>query len=240
METEKLRFRLNWKVTLLTLVLLPVLVSLGFWQLSRAEEKQTIQQSWEHQQALPPEPLEHWSAGQANRRVVVSGEFDDRAEWLLENRILDGRLGYEVVMPLRTASGLLLVNRGWVAAGEYRADNPVIDTPRGELRLTGTLKTPSDSRFIEQSDTGAVSWPYRLLELDTALMSAQLGEPLDTRVLLLDADSPAALTVNWLPVNMSAAKHQGYAVQWFAMALALSLLWLVSNTNIVALLRPNK
>ena len=37
-----LSFDFEWRTTALTVVLLPVLVSLGFWQLERADEKTAI------------------------------------------------------------------------------------------------------------------------------------------------------------------------------------------------------
>jgi len=238
-NTMRLQFQLNWKLSLFSFALLPILLSLGVWQLSRAQQKQTLQESWQHQQALPALPYRGDTAFQ-NRRYVVSGQFVTDRYWLLENRMLDSKLGYEVLMAFRVGEHLLLVNRGWVAAGQYRQDSPQLVLPVAEQRLSGTLKQPSDSRFIEQSYQPVTQWPQRLLEVDTALMASQFGEPLAAHILLLDPDSPTALAVNWQPINMSPAKHTGYAVQWFAMALALTVLWCITNTNILMLIRRQR
>jgi len=53
-SSKTLRFTINWKVTTFSILLMPILVSLGIWQLERAEQKQTILEQWETQQALPP------------------------------------------------------------------------------------------------------------------------------------------------------------------------------------------
>lgn len=231
-------FRLNWKISLLSLVLLPVLIGLGFWQLYRADEKQTIQENWQYQQALPAAAYQGESQLQEGRRITVTGEFNRHDYWLLENRIFDGALGYDVLMAFVLESGEhLLVNRGWVVADLYRQINPEITTPDGQLRLTGTLKKPSDLRLVDQVKAAEVSWPVRLLEIDIGLMAQQLQHPLSEQVILLDADSRGALAINWQPINMVPATHKGYAVQWFCMALALAVLWVLSNSNLGEFLR---
>jgi len=207
--------------------------------LSRAQEKRTLQEHLDLQQALPTVPLNAEKLEADFRRVMVQGEFDREHYWLLENQILNGSLGYHVVMPFLTGEGVLLVNRGWVAAGQYREQNPQFLTPNGPIQITGSLVTPSDSPMIAQVDTQVRQWPPRLLEIDVKLLSQQYGEPLIVKILQLDADNVAALDVAWQPINMSPQKHVGYAVQWFGMAMALMVLWLFANSNLGQILRKH-
>jgi len=237
-----LKWVLNWRLTITTLLLFPVLISLGFWQLHRAREKQTIQQSWLHEQAKPPV---HYREAIDNRnsfrRVFTEGEYDLEHYWLLENKMLNGRLGYQVISPFKTSYGdWLLLNRGWVQADAYRDVNPEVSTPPGRVRVTGTFNQPSDSRFIEHKAELMTAWPYRLLEVDVPLMTTQFEQALEPSVLRLDADSPGAFATDWQPINMKAEKHRAYAMQWFAMAAALVFAWFMANTNILQLLSRNK
>ena len=123
-------FKLNWKITLFTLLLLPLLVSLGFWQLHRAQEKQTIQEEYQQQQALPPVEFDGTEMGEGNyRRVRMTGKFVVDRYWLLENKIQNGRLGYHIIMPFEIGDGAqgstqIVVNRGWVEAKPYREELP--------------------------------------------------------------------------------------------------------------------
>lgn len=231
------KFEFNWKITLFSVLLLPLLISLGFWQLSRAQQKETLQQSWLEEQALPPvhyrELLDRENASGA-RRVFAEGSFDTQKYWLVENKILAGKLGYHLVAPFYTEyQDWLLVNLGWVPADAYREVNPEVIIPAGKLRISGTLRTPSDSRFIEQKPDNSGEWPFRLLEIDFPLMNDQYGKPFETRVIFADADSPGAQLVSWQPINMTPERHRGYALQWFAMAFALLVLWFVTNTNVL-------
>ncbi|WP_185234205.1 SURF1 family protein [Teredinibacter franksiae] len=237
---QRLALTLNWKLTAFSVLLLPVLLSLGIWQMGRAQEKQTLQQSWLAEQAEPAvDYREILATAESVRRVYLEGEFYREKFWLIENKQLAGELGYQVVMPFKTQLGdWILVNRGWIKAGYYREDNPTINTTTGVHRITGTLKYPSDSRFIEHKPTEkALNWPHRLLEIDIALMAKQAGQHFEPQALLIDPDSQDALLVNWQPINMTPEKHRGYAVQWFAMAFALCVLWLATNTNILNLIK---
>jgi surfeit locus 1 family protein len=240
----KFRLKLNGKLMLFSLLLLPLLTGLGFWQLERAAEKRTIQESWRKQQALAPVPFEEitFSSQTDFRRVSLRGRFDAEHYWLLENRILDGNLGYEVLMPFYLASDsakadLVLVNRGWVAAGAYRNQLPEFGTPAGIIRISGSLVEPSDNRFIKGNVDQKGEWPRKILEIDLESLGAQLQSEMDqtaihNAVLQIDADNAAALNVHWQPINMTPSKHQGYAVQWFSMAFVLLILTIFANTNL--------
>lgn len=241
----KFHVELNWKLALFALLFLPLLVGLGFWQLERAEEKKTIQESWHQQQALPPVPFADVAenSGHLYRRVTMSGRFLPEHYFLLENQINNGRLGYEVIMPfiLDESGQPVLINRGWVAADPYREELPEFDTPQMPLVVSGMLIQPGLNRLIESADH-VDQWPHRVLQIDPGAMEqlletvgvAELASP---SVLHLDPDSAAALDVDWQPVNLSPSTHLGYAVQWFAMALALLILTLFANTNFAQWLR---
>ncbi len=240
----KFRWKLNWKLVLFSLLLLPLLTGLGFWQLERAAEKMTIQESWREQQALAPVPFEEISGSSSTdfRRVSLRGHFDGEHYWLVENRILDGNLGYEVLMPFYLASvsakaDLVLVNRGWVAAGAYRDQLPEFETPVGIIRISGSLVEPSDNRFIKPTDHQGDKWPRRILEIDPRHLGAQLEPEVGSAtvhdaILQIDGDNAAALKVHWQPINMTPTKHRGYAVQWFSMAFVLLILTLFANSNL--------
>lgn len=246
---QNFQFEFNWKLTLFTLLLLPLLIRLGFWQLSRAEEKRLLQDTQLAQQALPPVDYSPSAIPADFRLVRAEGQFDTQHYWLLEGRHYNGKLGYEVLMPLQLAKGWLLVNRGWVPAGKYREDNPQITTPSGQIQVTGSLVTPSDSPLINHKDQQQhiVQWPPRILEIDIELLNhhyaTTLSDTAPTRpsiftnkVLHISAENEAAFAVEWRSINMSPQKHTAYAVQWFSMALALMVLWLFASSNLSQLI----
>lgn len=250
---SKFQLRLNWRLLAFSLLMLPLLLSLGLWQLQRAEQKQAIQDSWEQQQTLPPAGLGELSPDRDNhyRRVRVQGSFDTEHYWLVENRVLDGQLGYEVLMPFLPKAtavakdAVIIVNRGWVPAGAYRSELPEITTPRGIVEISGVLVTPSHNRLMQGAPAAATQWPGRVLQADLEsfgqqLKSAGFEESLYPYLLQIDPSSVAAFTTNWQPINTSPSKHTGYAVQWFTMAFVLVVLTLLANTNLADVILKRK
>lgn len=248
MNTARFCFQINWKITLCSAVLLPVLLCLGAWQLDRAAQKQTILQDWQEQQALPPTEFdaEHAlllaSHGTTFRRVWVEGLVDNEKYWLIENKPMYGRIGAYVIVAA-TPIGWepdqpkLLVNLGWVELPSRRELNPTINLPTQVLRLSGILSAVHHSPLIDEANNPNTGWPHKMLEVDVDEMEQQLGHTLFPFILKIDPDSPAAFDVHWKAVNMTSSKHKGYAVQWFAMAATLFILWLLTNSNVVALVR---
>jgi len=71
-------FRPGLLPTIAVSLLLPLLIALGFWQLSRAEEKRTLLAEHEAIEQAPPITLsELFTQTQADgRRVLLRGRFD--------------------------------------------------------------------------------------------------------------------------------------------------------------------
>ena len=231
---SRLTWDFNWKITLSVVIFFPILLSLGIWQLNRAEEKKQLERQWLSQQSLPPVNFAERvvSTEPSFRRVYASGQFIAENYWLLENQIVNGQLGYQVIMIFQSHDQHLLVDRGWVAGSPLRDFVPEFDTPNGTTQISGALVYPSDSKLIREAEVSAKVWPHKILEVDIPVMASQVKIPLYEKLLKIDSDSPAALDVTWRPYNMSATKHIGYAVQWFLMAAALILLFIFSSTNI--------
>ena len=92
------RFRPGIVPTLVVAVLLPMLVSLGFWQLSRGAEKSALLQSYTERRAAEPMASTELqpTADPAFRRVHLHGQFDAAHSLLLDNRQRDGKVGVEI------------------------------------------------------------------------------------------------------------------------------------------------
>lgn len=222
-------------LSLFTLLVLPLLVSLGIWQLNRAAEKDALDQHYQTQQQLPPVALDSESLAllDDHQRVFAEGKFDGDHTWLLDNKQRDGRVGFEVISPFQLTDGSwLLVNRGWIAGTGQREHLPDIPLISGSQTLFGSLISVSSHPLLD-ADTQTQDWPRIIMALDTEAMAVQLGRPLANRVVQLDDASPGALVTDWQPIPVSAAKHRGYAFQWFAMALALCIWFVVANTNLL-------
>jgi len=222
--------------TLVTVLFLYVMVSLGFWQLNRAEYKDTLQQKIEQRKNLSALSMDELPESKDDRRylpVSFSGEYDVQHSFLLDNITFKGRVGYHVFTPVKLPSSkAVLIYRGFVNIGESRQKLPDLKTPEGKVLIHGLLDLPP-SRAVQLAENSQQTdrWPVVLQYIDLDRISQFLGYPLYDMVLLLDQDSTGSFEYDIPVLNLNASKNNGYAFQWFAMTTALLIIFFVVNTK---------
>jgi len=222
------RFRPGIVPTLVVLVLLPALVALGFWQLDRGEHKRVLLASYAERRVAESMSVHQLQGTDdpAFRRVHLHGRFDAAHSLLLDNRMRGAAVGVELLQPfLDQDSGLwLLLNRGWLPWPDRRTP-PAFTTPEQVLSLDAWVYVSPGAAFQLGADPLGASWPRLVTVVDPAKLWTELG--LGGFTYELRAESgPASYVTDWPVVAMGPEKHLGYAVQWFAMALALLGLYL--------------
>jgi cytochrome oxidase assembly protein ShyY1 len=247
-----LRFDLEWRLTLFTALFLPLLVALGFWQLDREAEKRALAERFASRQAQPPAALTPALARRPPQELAylpvhLRGRFLPDQYLLLDNRVRDGRFGYEVValFALAGGAGYALVNRGWIAGDPARRSLPEVTAPVRELSLRGHLYVPPDPPYLLAEQSLATDdWPRVVQALEAERLASALtaarGAPVFPWSVRMDAGQPGALAAGWPVVNVTPEKHRGYAVQWFTMAGVLLLFFLLRSSNLWALLRGTR
>ena len=214
-----------------------LLAGLGLWQLDRAEQKRQLLDRYEASAGTERIRLgELMEADSALRYqpAEVQGVMDTTHQFLLDNKVHEGRVGYHVLTPLGIAhsGSAVLVNRGWVPLGATRQELPKLPAPAGSVALTGILDIPPEKVFVlgegEDRDPG---WPKVLQRIRLDLQQTQLGYPLLPVVLLLDPEQPYGFVRDWRPVVFGPERHVGYAFQWFSLATALVIIYLILNVR---------
>ncbi|HSE11107.1 MAG TPA: SURF1 family protein [Rudaea sp.] len=216
----------------LTIAGVALFARLGVWQLDRAREAQTLLDAFD---AAPRAGFEDFSAVSAAPpvdrfpHVRVRGHYVAGHGYLRDEQVRDGRLGVEALdaFAVDGSAALLLVDRGWIAWTHAGAEPALPPLPSGEVELSGVYAPfpGSGMRLGGNALTRQSAWPKLTLALDPAEISADLGRPLLPRVLLLDADAASGFARSWTPAIMPPARHQAYAFQWFALALAVLILF---------------
>ena len=236
---------IEWRLTLFTALLLPLLITLGFWQLSRAEEKRVLEARHIARETLPaadvPALLAASRTERADRRIAFLAAFDGDDYLLLDNRIHNGRVGYEVVALARVKQWLVPVNLGWVPGAPARRTLPAVDLPPQPVSITGRVYVPSAEAYVLSEEPFPADLPavVQALPLDRwrdDITAGNRGEVFP-HVVRIDENSPYAFEADWPVVNQTPAKHTGYAVQWFSMAAVLLLAYVLRSTNLWSLLR---
>jgi surfeit locus 1 family protein len=221
--------------TLLTLGLLVLLVSLGRWQLRRAEQQRGLFDAF----AAGTDSTLALDAGTPRlprfQHVEATGHYDQERQVLIDNMTsADGRAGYFVLTPFALAGGgWLLINRGWVPLGRSRAERPdlaVAETARTLRGRTDHLPSPG----IRMGHPAAPSPPFPVVatypsvaELSGLLHDTSWSKATD--IVLLDADQPDGYLRQWAAPGFPPIRHLAYAVQWFGLALTLAVIYVVTN-----------
>jgi len=220
--------------TLGTLALLALLISLGRWQLARAEQKRVLYAEFAAGSDATVS-LSGAGAGALTRyqHVRASGHYSGEHQFLLDNMTLEERAGFRVLTPFVLDDGrTLLVDRGWIPLGQTRTDWPALTTSSGPREIRGRvddLPVPGIRLAGLATESAPGAWPRLVNYPERAELEAALGVPLYPRIVLLDSDQADGFTRAWAPPGFPPVRHIGYAVQWFAMALALAVLYLMVN-----------
>lgn len=234
MQLGSLKFRPGRWPALITLMLFGVLLSLGFWQLDRADQKRALLKDYRtgsETALLELDARLKSAAGLDYQLAGASGYYDGGHQFLLDNQIHQGVAGYQVLTPLklRGAEVAVLVNRGWVPLGTSRQVLPPVAVAGDERKVTGRIKRPALGGFKLGEEQIRRRWPYRIQHVDLDKLAGELGYPLLPVVLLLDPQQPDGFVRDWHPLYFGPERNVGYAVQWFTMAAVLIVIFLAVN-----------
>jgi cytochrome oxidase assembly protein ShyY1 len=197
---------------------------LGRWQLHRYEskhERNAQVTANTHAPAARPGQLLRVGHGPADkdlwRRVRTLGRYDPDHTLLVRNRPYEGEVGFHVLVPLRTSAGpALLVDRGWVAAGENATVVPTVPrVPPGEVAVTVRVRASEPPSTTGTPPRGQVT------RIDVSEIRKELPYPAYGGYGELIREQPrprSAPALLPLP-DLNTGPHLAYAVQWVLFAL---------------------
>jgi cytochrome oxidase assembly protein ShyY1 len=216
------RLWVRWALLIAFVALLgTAFVNLGEWQLERLHSRRDRNVATVHneQQAVRP-----WSEvftrtitdADQWQRVIATGTFDADHQYVLRYRSSGDTDGYEVVTPLRTSEGTVLVDRGIVSlsnGARIPAAAPV--PPAGVVTVVGHVRRDEEGK---RSARVPVDGSMRLV--DSQAIAATLPYPVaDGYIGLLTVDPPQSGGFKPIALpEISDGPHFWYAVQWFMFA----------------------
>lgn len=235
----KWTFRPGLASSLAALLVVPVLIALGFWQLDRADQKQVLADQYHARDGREAVDLKELMAGEAGDinwyRVRLEGTYLDNRVVLLDNQVSGGQAGYYVYSPFEIP-GLrprVLVNRGWVPAGEYRSNIPAIENPSGKVVLQGKVKLPPGTGILLSADImeEVSAGVIRTQTIDLEKIGEMMGINFAPFIVRLEPGSATGFHRDWPEPGFGRERHLGYAYQWFAMAATVVIIFVVLNTG---------
>lgn len=230
----RLTFRPPAWATLLLLAACALFATAGFWQLDRKAQKEVLFADFDRGTGADPVrvlPTDAGAAATRYRPVVLQGRYDPDRQILLDNIVRDGKPGYLVLTPLQTAGGTVMVNRGWLPADANRQRLPAVGVSANRREVAGLLdRFPQPGlRLAAETPEAGDPWPRRLLFPTAADIAEHLGYAVANYQVLLDPEAPDGFQRDWRPGVSGPDMHLGYAVQWFAFAAAVTVIYVVLN-----------
>lgn len=203
------------------------LVSLGFWQLERADDKRSIEASIKQANTGSVELIKKEEGLQSKEyyEVRLQGKYLSDKQFIYDNQIVDQVSGYYVLTPyaLEGQSKAILINRGfipWNGRRDKLADI-VIGQETREIKVQ--ISKPIKRMELKLSEVG-IQFPVLIQSIDLQDMADRAKVDFSSVIGLLDASASYGFIRKWEPYTGSIEKHIGYAVQWFLMALVLAII----------------
>ncbi|MFT5161976.1 MAG: surfeit locus 1 family protein [Alteromonadaceae bacterium] len=237
-EVGLYRFQFKWIPVVITLVSFAILARLGFWQLERGQQKtDRLEQIASYRQfdqidfASLLKIIEKLEPTGIN--VKLNGQFSTPYRWLLDNKVVKGQPGYDILLALQPDGGekSLLVNMGWVK-GDYanRSELPKITIPSGTVTFNAFVKAKDLASFaLSTQSSNHQQWPLRTQQIDIKTLEQQSGLSFYPFIVIAQASEDFGFTHHYQPVVMQPQKHQAYAMQWFLLALAVLIVFIFAS-----------
>ncbi len=211
----------------LIIATLALLITLGFWQLDRADEKRAIEDQIANANAGDVELITSLDllSDKEYYHVLLRGSYIEDRQFIYDNQIVDQIPGYYVLTPfvLKGDSRAILINRGFIPWNGRRDQIADIDIAEKITEVKVQISKPVKRIELKASQIKR-DFPVLIQALDLAEMSAIASLDFANIVGLLSPESENGFVRKWEPYTGSIERHIGYAIQWFLMALVLSII----------------
>lgn len=202
----------SWGLTVIAVLVITVLISLGCWQWRRAVEKEILLANFKQQQSLPTQLVKTFGHKDwTYRQVHILGQFDTEHVFYHMNRFYQHQYGYELLVPFHMQQGQwVLVNMGWVP-GHVTPDLGVLIKRH---QVFGRLM-PGQRSAIQFKQVSS-AWPREVLFANPKKLEKMAL--VHFYPLILKSNKPIVGGHN-LPVQLTSIKpirHKAYALQWFS------------------------
>ncbi len=210
------------------LMLMVFLCTLGFWQIDRGRQKEQWLQQFESRRSLSLQTLQSVrdrGKDTAGFPLKLQGNFINAQTLLLDNRIMNGRPGYNVITPFLTEQCIVLVDRGWIPANPVKSNLPHIPLATQQTTAAGTTYLPPENAFtLVDDDYTQPTFPMVIQKVEIAEAARLFDAPVMPFLLRQQEDIAEPFVRDSPHSQIKPEKNYAYAFQWFAMAAAVLVL----------------
>lgn len=150
------------------------------------------------------------------RPIKVTGTFLNHRQILLDNQIVNGQVGYQVITPFQPKSHhpILLIRRGWIPSRQSRATPSPIAPVAIPITLVGIIQQPARRGIVwKQPKYSLKECPIRIQQIDFQAISKLLSQNVFPFIVQLRPNDPKGFHQESINLQLPADRHLGYAIQ---------------------------
>ena len=213
------------KILIFAIIFVPITISLGIWQIERANEKKLIIANYDKLLVSAPIALQKNQMLNNWQPIETTGTYQDTVVYE-DNAINNGKAGFKVYHLFRNDDGTyIFIHRGFIERNLIKNNLPEVDIPTQKKSIFGTTLFKQNNTFvknIEESDSRIIQEFNASLLIDKyPMLKDKYLHPFLFNLDIRDENKYQPIEK---PVNMTASKHIGYAIQWFGLCAALIIL----------------
>ena len=213
------------KILIFAIIFVPITISLGMWQIERANEKKLIIANYDKLLVSAPVVLQKNQMLNNWQPIETTGTYEDTIVYE-DNAINNGKAGFKVYHLFRNDDGtFIFIHRGFIERNLIKNNLPEVEIPAEKKLIYGTTLFKQNNTFvknIEESDSRIIQeFNTSLLIERYPMLKDKYLHPFLFNLDIRDVDKYQPIEK---PVNMTASKHIGYAIQWFGLCAALIIL----------------
>ena len=213
------------KILIFAIIFVPITISLGIWQIERANEKKLIIANYDKLLVSAPIALQKNQMLNNWQPIETTGTYEDIIVYE-DNAINNGKAGFKVYHLFRNDDGtFIFIHRGFIERNLIKNNLPEVDIPTQKKSIFGTTLFKQNNTFvknIEESDSRIIQEFNASLLIDKyPMLKDKYLHPFLFNLDIRDVNKYQPIEK---PVNMTASKHIGYAIQWFGLCAALIIL----------------
>ena len=213
------------KILIFAIIFVPITISLGMWQIERANEKKIIIANYDKLLVSAPIALQKNQMLNNWQPIETTGTYEDTIVYE-DNAINNGKAGFKVYHLFRNDDGtFIFIHRGFIERNLIKNNLPEVEIPTEKKSIYGTTLFKQNNTFvknIEESDSRIIQEFNASLLIDKyPMLKDKYLHPFLFNLDIRDVNKYQPIEK---PVNMTASKHIGYAIQWFGLCAALIIL----------------
>ena len=213
------------KILIFAIIFVPITISLGMWQIERANEKKLIIANYDKLLVSAPIALQKNQTLNNWQPIETTGTYEDTIVYE-DNAINNGKAGFKVYHLFRNDDGtFIFIHRGFIERNLIKNNLPEVEIPTEKKSIYGTTLFKQNNTFvknIEESDSRIIQEFNASLLIDKyPMLKDKYLHPFLFNLDIRDVNKYQPIEK---PVNMTASKHIGYAIQWFGLCAALIIL----------------